>query len=351
MNLTIQRADLARALASVSRVVERRNTIPILACVLLDAEADTLTVRATDLDMEMSVKVPATVIEQGVAAVDAIKLADIAKRVTGEAITMALDDGRLTVKCGRSRVSLPVADAGDYPKLNVGDFTAEFEMDLAALVASVAYAQSDEQTRYYLCGTYLHLSMDGDLIAVASDGHRLAKRTGSGVGAFPPSIVPKKAIAAMPKGEAAVALSSSKIRVEAGDTVLVSKLIDGTYPDYQRVVPVGNPHRLLVSKAALTKAAELAMSVSDMKSRCVRLDIAPGSVAVSSRGASGDASQELEAQYSGEPMSVGVNGQYLVDTLAAFSCDEVEMAFADPGSPILFCGSGDLTAVCMPMRT
>ena len=114
-------------------------------------------------------------------------------------------------------------------------------------------------------------------------------------------------------------------------------------------MPIGNPHRLVVSKTALTKAAELAMSVSDTKSRAIRLDIAPGSVAVSSSGSGGDASQELEAEYSGDPMSVGVNGQYLVDTLAAFGGDEVEMAFADPGSPILF-GGGELTAVCMPMR-
>ena len=349
MNLTIQRDDLARALAAVSRVVERRNTIPILACVLLDAGADTLTVRATDLDMEMSVNVPATVTGQGRAAVDAIKLADIAKRVTGDTITMSLDDGRLTVKCGRSRVSLPAVDANDYPEINVGEFSSEFTLDLAAFVAPVAYAQSDEQTRYYMCGTYLHQAAEG-LVAVATNGHQLAKRTGAGVGAFPPSIVPKKAIAALPKGEATVSLSSSKIRVATVDTVLVSKLIDGTFPDYQRVVPVGNPHRLLVSKAALTKAAELAMSVSDTKSRAIRLDIAPGSVSVSSSGAGGDASQELEAEYSGEPMSVGINGQYLVDTLAAFAGDEVEMAFADPGSPILFGGGGELTGVCMPMR-
>ncbi len=222
-------------------------------------------------------------------------------------------------------------------------------MDLAALVAPVAYAQSDEETRYYLRGVYLHQNGAG-LVAVATDGHKLAKRQTDVSVAVPASIVPKKAIAALPKGPATVALSGSKIRVSAGDVELMSKLIDGVFPDYQRVVPVGNPLSVRVDKVRLTKATELAMTVQDTLSKSVRLDIAPGAVTVTARGAGGEAGEDIEAEYSGEPFSVGINGAYLVETLAAFGTAEVEMRFNDPGSPILFTAGGDLTAVAMPMR-
>jgi len=349
MHITVQRADLARALAAVSRVVERRNTIPILACAHLLAEGDTLTVRATDLDMEMSVKVPAEVAQPDCTAVDAIRLGDIVKRLNGDSVELLIDSDTLSVKCGRSRSKLATVDANDYPSLNVGEFTAEFETDIAALVAPVAYAQSDEETRYYLRGAFLHQTTEG-LAVVATDGHKLAKRQTDVSVAVPASIVPKKAIAALPKGVATVSLSPRTIRVVAGDVVLTSKLIDGTFPDYQRVVPVDNQLSVRVDKVRLTKATELAMTVSDQRSRAVRLDIAPGAITVTARGAGGEAGEDIEAEYSGEPFSVGINGTYLVETLAAFGAAEVEMRFADPGSPILFTAGGDLTAVAMPMR-
>lgn len=349
MHITVQRAGLARALAAVSRVVERRNTIPILACVHLSADGDMLTVRATDLDMEMSVKTPADVAMPGCTAVDAVRLGDIVKRLSGDSVVLQVDGDALVVKSGRSRSKLATVDANDYPTLNAGEFTAEFEIDLAALVAPVAYAQSDEDTRYYLKGVYLHETAEG-LAAVATDGHKLAKRQTDVSVAVPESIIPKKAIAALPKGPATVSLSPRTIRVVAGDVDLTSKLIDGTFPDYARVVPQGNDKSVRVDKVRLAKAAELAMTVQDTMSKSVRLDIAPGAVTVTARGAGGEAGEDIEAAYSGEPFSICINGAYLVETLAAFGTAEVEMRFADPGSPILFTAGGDLTAVAMPMR-
>ncbi|UOK71684.1 DNA polymerase III subunit beta [Ancylobacter polymorphus] len=349
MNITVQRADLARVLGAVSRVVERRNTIPILANVHLSAGTDTLTARATDLDIEISASLPATVAKSGETTVDAARLLDFVKRVSGDTIDIGLADDTLTLKAGRNRAKLPTLPADEYPTLNVGAFTTEFDLDLADFVAPVAYAQSTEETRYYLNGVYLHSTTDG-LIAVATTGHVLAKRTGADIGTVPASIIPRKAIAVLPKGEARVSLSSSKIRVASGDTVLTSKLIDGTFPDYGRVIPLRNDKVVRVDKTALSKATDLAMTVSEGTSKTVRLEIAPGGIQVSSRGPGGEAGADIATDYSGEPITIGFNGAYLVSTLAAFGGAEVDMCLADPGSPAVFQAGGDLLAVVMPMR-
>ncbi|MCW0235250.1 MAG: DNA polymerase III subunit beta [Ferrovibrio sp.] len=349
MNITVQRADLARVLGAVTRVVERRNTIPILSNVLLDASADTLTVRATDLDIEIAATLPASITKHGSITVDAGKLGDFVKRAAGETIDIALADDTLSLKAGRNRAKLPTLPADDYPTLNVGEFTTEFDLDLAEFVAPIAYAQSDEATRYYLCGTFLHSTADG-LTAVATTGHVLARRTGADVGEVPASIIPKKAIAVLPKGPATVSLSSSKIRVATGDTVLTSKLIDGTFPDYGRVIPLGNDKVVRVDKVALSKAADLAMTMSDGVSKTVRLEIAPGGIQVSARGPGGEAGADIATEYSGEPITMGFNGSYLVATLAAFAGAEVDMCLADPMAPAVFQAGVGLLAVCMPMR-
>lgn len=345
--MLIAKNDLARLLGSVIKAVETRNTIPILGTVRLVADGTALTATGTDLDLEVSGSIPATGTLS--ACVDAKLLSGIVSKAGAE-ISMEIENLALVVKSGRSRFRLPVLSPDDFPSFNHGDFPVTFEADLAALFAPVAFAISTEETRHYLNGIYLEPAA-----ATATDGHRLAHAKAD-LPVFQPIIVPRKTVGILPKGLVTVSLSTTKIRVSSGDTnsgggfTLTSKLIDGTYPDYQRVIPTQNDKIVLVDRAALAGAVARVATVSGERGRAVKLEVAPGAINLSVRG-DAEATDSVEADYSGEPIEIGFNAAYLSELLANLTGETVRIALADGGSPTLFTGGDEnLLAVCMPMR-
>lgn len=347
MTLTIQRADLARALAA-AKVTEARNTIPILGNVLLEADADRLTVTATDLDISYSTTAPCSG-QPFSTTVDAKRLSDIARRLSGGTVTMEVKDDSLIVKSGRSRFTLPTLPVADFPSLDAGAPDVEFSVDLAALVAPVKFAMSNEATRYYLCGVHLHTYGD-TLRAVATDGHRLAHNSVAGAPDIPPVIIPAKTVGLIPAGAVDVSLSKNKIRIATADTIIVSKLVDGTFPDYKRVIPANNDSVVTADRKALADAVARATAVASERGKGARFTVAGDNIAIDMRADDGTAHEDVPAAYSGEPIEIGFNTMYAADILAAVPGDEVRISLADSGTPAIFQGDGEWLGLVMPVR-
>lgn len=373
MKLTIPRDSLSPALAALSRVVERRNTIPVLSNILLRAEAGSLTLRATDLDMDARTSLPAEVATPGAITVPAHTLADIVRKLPAEAqITLEQDikATSMTVRAGRSRFVMNTLPESDFPDITAGEMTCRFAMPaktIGEMIAQVSFAISSEETRYYLNGIYLHARpTDGGtglLRAVATDSHRLSRLelpAPDGSVGMPGVIVPTKAvgeIARMAKdaqGDLSIELSATKIRVTAGETSLTSKLIDGTFPDYERVIPRSNDKLATLDAEAFEKAIDRVSTITSERGRAVKLSLSDAGLALSvTNPDSGEAREEIEADYAGEAIDVGFNARYLLDVLGVVGgADTVLMKLADPGSPALFQRrEGDpLLVVLMPMR-
>jgi len=349
--MRIQRHDLARLLAATTKVVESRNTIPILSTVRLVADGGRLTATATDLDIEVTGSAPA----EGALSVciDARLLTGIVNKLAGDMVEITTSDNTATIKAGRSRFSLPTLPIDDFPTMATGDWSAEFEADLSALFAPCHFAVSTEETRYYLNGIYLHV-LDGQLTAVATDGHRLARNYGpEHGGGFDGIIIPRKTVGIVPKGAVSVRLSATKIQFVSGDTVITSKLIDGTFPDYQRVIPSGNDKLVTFDVPAMKQAAERVSVVSSERGRAVKLTFADNQATLEvSNPDSGSATEEIAIAYDGEPIEIGFNASYLTELVAQFPAGDVTMALADSGSPTLFTSKAaeGLLCVLMPMR-
>ncbi|WP_273794111.1 DNA polymerase III subunit beta [Brucella intermedia] len=344
MRVSIDRSQLAHALAAVNRAIESRNTIPILANVLLAVEDGQLRLTGTDLDVEITTSLPVLDCQPGSVTVPGKMLADIAKRATGD-VTLALDDGRLTVASGRSRYKLDTLPAEDFPSFSAGKFDTTLELDLAALVAPCVHCISTDETRYYLAGVYLH-AVDGRLVAVATDGHRLMRNVGPAGALESGVILPRKLVGLLPKGTVTVELSQNKVRVTSGSTVITCKLIDGTFPDYVRVIPTGNSNVLTVDRQALMKAVERVAAVADDKSRAVKFAVGD----VLRLILADKASDEVEATFEGEPLEIGFNARYVNDMLGALDEPNVRFALDDAGSPAVVNGEGEWTGVLMPLR-
>lgn len=350
MHLVIHKEDLTRALAATTKVVESRVSIPILSSVQLAATGEGLAITATDLDIIATAGVPAEVSKPGNICVSAKLLNDIARKATGD-ITMTLDDDKLLVKSGRSRFSLATLSAEDFPTLGDDKFDAEFEIDLAALFAPVSFAISNEEARHYLNGVFFKGSL-GDFTAVATDGHRLGRHVVAGGCPFEGIIVPRKTVGLLPKGKVQVSVSQQKIRIVSDDLRITSKLIDGTFPDYERVIPKNNERVVIVDRDALMKASDRVSTVSSERGRAVKFSIAPGSIALAVAAGEASANDEVEAEYSGEPMDIGFNAAYVRDVLNVLPSGPVKLALQDGGTPGLITSDGfeGLTLVCMPMR-
>lgn len=349
MRVTLDRADLAHALAIVTKAIETRNTIPILANVLLAVEDGQLRLTGTDLDVEIATSLPVLDCQPGSVTVPGKMLADIAKRATGD-ISLTAEGHQLIVKSGKSRYKLDVLPAEDFPSFSAGKFDTTLELDLATLVAPCVHCISTDETRYYLAGVYLH-AVEGHLVAVATDGHRLMRNIGH-AGTLPSSleggvILPRKLVGLLPKGVVTLELSQNKVRVTTGSTVITSKMIDGTFPDYVRVIPTGNGNVLTVDRQALMKSVERVAAVADDRSRAVKFAV--GDVLCLSLA--DKASDEVEATFEGEPLEIGFNSRYVGEMLGALDEPNVRFAFGDAGSPAVIKGEGEWTAVLMPMRT
>lgn len=373
MKLIIERAALLSTLAHVQGIVGRNNTIPILSNVLLTASKGTLTFDTTDLDMAVSESAAAVVDATGTTTVSAHLLYDIARKLPdGAQVQLHLKDpGQMIVASGRSRFTVACLPVEDFPAFARGDVSHQFDLPAAhlrRLIDHARFAISTEETRYYLNGIYLHTRRAGEgnktavLCAAATDGHRLSRIDAplpEGAAGMPGVIVPRKAVLELRKliegveGDVAVALSDSKLHFEIGDGLsLTSKVIDGTFPDYERVIPTGNDKTVEVDRDGLFGAADRVSAITSDKSRAIRLVIARAEIVVSATDAAhGSGTEEVEATANGA-IDIGFNAKYLMEILAQIEGDKVRMLLADGGSPCILRDPSDAMAtyVLMPMR-
>jgi DNA polymerase-3 subunit beta len=367
MKVTIERAQLAKSLAHVHRVVERRNTIPILANVLLRAGKSSVELKATDLDLEIVETAPGEGKITGSTTVPAHMIHDIVRKLPEGAqveLQSAADGTQLQVRAGRSKFTLQALPETDFPDLAAGDMPHSFNIasaDLKRLIERTQFAISTEETRYYLNGIYLH-AVDDKLRAVATDGHRLAQaeiKAPKGAKGMPGIIVPRKTVAEVQRlvddagEEVKVELSATKIRFSLGNAVLTSKLIDGTFPDYGRVIPAANDKTLVVDKTEFVSAVDRVSTVSSERGRAVKLALTDGKLTLSVINPdSGSATEELEVEYGSEALDIGFNGRYLLDILQQIEGEKARLKLADPGSPTLIedMETAGALYVLMPMR-
>ena len=374
MKLTIERSALLRTLGHVQSVVEKRNTIPILANVLIRTEDQMVSFTATDMELEILETVPAQVSAGGGVTAPAHTLYDIVRKLPdGSQVELSTDGGnQLTLTSGRSRFKLGCLPVEDFPQLASGDLKHSFSIavaELRALIDRTRFAISTEETRYYLNGIYLHTTTQRGasgslpvLRAVATDGHRLARfemTAPSGAEGIPGVILPRKAVQEIRKlveeasGEIEIALSENKVRFSFDKIVLASKLIDGTFPDYERVIPTGNDKTLEVTTKEFIGAVDRVATISTDKSRAVKMGIDTGRVTLSASSAeAGSAVEELEATYESTAMEIGFNAKYLLDIAQQIDDTVIRFTLADAGAPAIVQASADPSAlyVLMPMR-
>jgi DNA polymerase III subunit beta len=371
MKVTVERAELLKSLGHVHRVVERRNTIPILANVLVKAEKAALNLKATDLDLEVIETVAAEVSPAGSTTVPAHMFYEIVRKLPeGSQVVLesSSDRAMLAIRAGRSRFTLQTLPESDFPDLAAGDMSHKFTLaaaDMKRLINKTQFAISTEETRYYLNGIYLHTAGSGktaSLRAVATDGHRLAQAdldVPSGAAGMPGIIVPRKTVIEVQRliedneAEVQIQLSNAKIRFSIGDVVLTSKLIDGTFPDYARVIPSGNDKELVVDKKDFEAAVDRVSTVSSERGRAVKLSLSAGKLVLSvTNPDSGSATEELEVEYDADPIDIGFNSRYLLDIASQLDGEAAVLKLADPGSPTLIQDKESKGAlyVLMPMR-
>lgn len=371
MRVTIERSNLLKTLGHVHRVVERRNTIPILSNVLIRGEGSELQLKATDLDLEIFEKSPAMVEQAGSTTVPAHMLYDIVRKLPEGAEVMLATDPEssvLKITAGRSRFTLQMLPESDFPDITAGNFTHRFKItapQLRGLIEHTQFAISTEETRYYLNGIYLHAVEEAGklmLRAVATDGHRLARaqiEAPAGCEGMPGVIIPRKAVGEIqklvedPESTVAIELSETKIRMTVGAVILTSKLIDGTFPDYNRVIPTGNDRELVMDRQSFASAVDRVSTISSERGRAVKLQLSEGNLVLTVNNPdSGSATEELPVGYSSDPLEIGFNSRYLLDITSQLSGSETVFMLADPGSPTLIRDSAESGAiyVLMPMR-
>jgi DNA polymerase-3 subunit beta len=371
MKATIERATLLKGLSHVQSVVERRNTIPILSNVLLEATAEgTLKLMATDLDLQINESVAAAVDQPGATTVSAHTLFDIARKLPeGSQVQLAAAEGRMTIVAGRARFSLGTLPRDDFPVIAEGELPTQFELPaetLKQIIDKTRFAISTEETRYYLNGIFLHVA-DGDgttpvLKAAATDGHRLARVTlprPEGAESMPDVIVPRKCIGELRKlldevdGSVGVSLSPTKIRFDLGSAILTSKLIDGTFPDYSRVIPTGNDKILKIDPKSFMEGVDRVSTIATEKTRAVKMALDRDKITLSvTSPENGTAAEEVPGDYVALPFEIGFNSRYLMDILAQVDGDMVEVHLADAAAPTLIRENDKSPAlyVLMPMR-
>ncbi|MDD9906620.1 MAG: DNA polymerase III subunit beta [Rhodospirillaceae bacterium] len=371
MKLTIERAALLRSLNHIQSVVERRNTIPILANVMVEANDTGVNLTATDMDISIVESAESTAAATGATTAPAHTLYDIVRKLP-DGSQIELDSGgdsdRLTLSAGRSRFTLATLPTADFPTMSAGELPHSFAVpadDLRALVDRTRFAISTEETRYYLNGIYLHaVEIDSVpvLRAVATDGHRLARvemPMPDGAAGMPGIIIPRKTVNELRKlideceGDVEISLSDTKIRFAFDGTVLTSKLIDGTFPDYEKVIPVNNDKLLEVDCRQFAEAVDRVATISTERSRSVKLEVTDNSLTLSASSPdAGSATEEIEVSYGKEALEIGFNSKYLLDIAQQVEGDVAQVLFADGASPTIVRDSADGSAlyVLMPMR-
>ena len=369
MKATIERATLLKSLSHVQSVVERRNTIPILSNVLIEASADgAIKLMATDLDLQIVDSIAAQVEQPGATTISAHTLFDIARKLPeGSQVSLQAAEGKMLIQAGRARFNLSTLPRDDFPVIAEGELPTSFELPaetLKQIIDKTRFAISTEETRYYLNGIYFHVADDGQpvLRAAATDGHRLARITvprPDGADGMPGIIIPRKCIAELRKlldevdGSIQIALSASKIRFGLGSAILTSKLIDGTFPDYSRVIPTANDKLLKIDPRGFEEGVDRVATIATEKTRAVKMSLDRDKITLSvTSPENGTAAEEVPGAFQGEGFDIGFNARYLLDILGQIDSETVELHLADAAAPTLIRENDRSPAlyVLMPMR-
>jgi DNA polymerase III subunit beta len=371
MKVSIERAALLKAVAQAQSVVERRNTIPILANVLIEADGDTVRFRATDLDIEVVDRAPAKVDRAGSTTVSAVTLNEIIRKLPDGALVTLADNpstGRLSIEAGRSQFQLATLPREDFPVMATADYTTNFSAPAAVLrrlFDKAKFAISTEETRYYLNGVYMHVAQaDGGAVlrCVATDGHRLARIDAAlpdGAAGMAGVIVPRKTVGELRKllddddMAIAVSVSDTKVRFATPDITLTSKVIDGTFPDYTRVIPTANARRLEVDAADFAKAVDRVATISSERSRAVKMVLTEDRLVLSVNAPeTGNAEEELAVAYGDDHLEIGFNAKYLLEIASQVDRENAVFLFNGAGDPTIMREGNDTSAVyvVMPMR-
>ncbi|MEP7239912.1 MAG: DNA polymerase III subunit beta [Devosia sp.] len=370
MKVTLERNALLKTLGHVHRVVERRNTYPILANVWMKAGDSHLELRATDLDIEITESVPAMVGTAGTTTVPAHTLYEIVRKLSdGAEVRLETEGEQMLISSGRSRFHLGCLSPDSFPDLKSGNFSHQFSLPVATLrelIERTQFAISSEETRYYLNGIYMHtleVAKQQVLRAVATDGHRMARAetdAPAGASGMPGIIIPKKTVGEIQKllegadGDVAVEVSDTKIRFTLDGVVLLSKLIEGTFPDYERVTPKNNDKQLSVDRASFATAVDRVSTIaSDRGGKAVKLSVKDGNLELTVTNPDhGTATEEVAVSFEPESFEIGFNARYLLDIIGQIRSDNAVFLFNDAGSPTLVKEDGEAKAlyVLMPMR-
>ncbi len=366
MKATIERAVLLKSLGHVQSVVERRNTIPILSNVLMEAREDgSIRLMATDLDLQVDETIPANISQAGATTVSAHTFFDIVRKLPeGSQVEITAAEGKMQVIAGRSQFNLSTLPRDDFPVIAEGDLPTRFELPAATLrqiIEKTRFAISSEETRYYLMGIFIHV-IDDQMRAAATDGHRLARVTVAkpdGADGMPDVIVPRKAVAELYRlleeleGTVEISLSPTKIRFGLGSAILTSKLIDGTFPDYNRVIPTANDKLLKLDPKSFSAGVDRVSTIASEKTRAVKMSLDRDKVTLSvTSPENGVATEEVPADYAADGLEIGFNAKYLLDILSEIDGDTVEVHLADAAAPTLLRENDKSNAlyVLMPMR-
>ena len=358
MRFTASAKDLGAALDNAMACAETRTTIPILSHVLVEARGSTVSITASDLDREVRLVVPAQVQEPGTEAVEGRLFHSFVKCVKGADIALQSIEGGVKLTSGRPKAEIPSLPREDFPSLGRGNDETAYVLDGPAFqkaVSSVSTAASTEETRYYLCGVYLHAEGE-KWISVATDGHRLHKNELGAPGndlSLPAVILPAKSVQLVQKlfsgaGEITLCVSPSRIVISTGSATLNSKLIDGSFPDYKRVIPQDQPYKIKASRSELIEAIGRASIASD----AVKFTFGGGTIRISGT-ANGNtmSSDEVDAACGSAGFEIGATAKYLTAALDVLDGDEVEISLTDSSSPMVFRGGRDgPLSVVMPRR-
>ncbi|MCG8427929.1 MAG: DNA polymerase III subunit beta [Chromatiales bacterium] len=365
MKIVTQRDNLLKPLQQIGGVVERRQTLPILANVLINAEKDQLTITATDLEVEM--KTSAQVESEGELdfTLPARKLIDICRALPEEAeIQLSVESERAVLKSGRSRFTLGILPAQDYPAIEPSVSSHHFAISqklLKRLIDKTHFAMAQQDVRYYLNGMLLEVG-DGMIRSVATDGHRLALSEANcelEEGVEVQVILPRKAVLELSRlledseEKVEVEISSNHIRLKMGDTSFTSKLIDGKFPDYQRVIPKGFDKTVIADRDELKQALQRTSILSNEKYRGIRFQFTSGLLQLLAHNPEQEeAEEEMEIDYAGEELVIGFNVGYLIEVLGVIDASTVKLSLSDANSSCLIQDSDtdDNKYVIMPMR-
>ncbi|NTU43237.1 MAG: DNA polymerase III subunit beta [Nitrospirales bacterium] len=368
MKVTVHKEELQRKLSDIQNIVEKKNTMPILNHFLLSAGAEGSYITATDLETAFKGPIELAVEEGGKMCIPAKKLFEIVREMEGDVTIESLDSQWVRVKAGRSQFKLACLSADEFPVWPAlsshEEEVEEMEIDASILLEMIdrsLYAAGESDSRYVLNGLLLHINTDGRMTVVGTDGHRLAL-TEKEMGLKPKEekklIISRKSVAELKRflGDSQttrLSIGMNHVLFSIDDVKFLTRLIEGTYPSYEQVIPVNNEKSVVVPRETLSRALRRVSLMSKEKSSAVKVEISPEVMVISASNPDlGEAKDEITTEYAGDPLVLAFNARYILDILSVMASDRVVLKLNEPLSPVLITeeGGDDYRCVVMPMR-